>query len=102
MTDRERKLLGDIRDAADELLSFTRGKTEADYLADRGLRLLVERLFLVIGQAATRLRREAPDTFATVQHLRGAIAFRNFWFTFTMKSTTGLFGASCATTFRCF
>ena len=78
MTAREQKLLADIHSAAGEIPAKTRGKSEADYLADRDLRLIVERLFLVIGEAAARLRRESPQTSDRLPQTRSAVAFRNF------------------------
>lgn len=78
MTEREQKLLGDIRDALNEILLFTRRIGLNQFLLDRHAHLIVERLLLIVGEAASRLRRESPETAARINHLRGAVWLRNF------------------------
>lgn len=56
MVERVPKRLRDVRDASAEILDFTRGKTYDDDLGDRGLRLIVERLFEIIGEAMSAPR----------------------------------------------
>jgi uncharacterized protein with HEPN domain len=73
-----RKLLSDIEKATNHILAKTNGKTEADYTADRDLQLIVERLFTILGEAATRIRRHYPTEATLLKHLNGPIAFRNF------------------------
>ena len=48
------KLLQDALTACDELEVFTKGKTLDDLESDRGLQLIVERLFEVLGEALYR------------------------------------------------
>ncbi len=42
-------------------LEFLEGKTEEDYLADKGLRAMVERKLFVVGEAVTQLKNGAPE-----------------------------------------
>lgn len=71
------KLLEDIRASAAFILDKTRGKAEAEYLADDLLRPAVERHFEIIGEALGRLRRSDPQTLARVPDHLQIIAFRN-------------------------
>jgi len=77
-TPREHKLLSEIRTCADKIIRKTAGKTLADYKADEDLRLAVERLFTILGEAAMRLERSEPQLALQIPNLRGPIAFRNF------------------------
>ena len=71
------KWLSDVRDAADLILAFTRGRTLADYESDTMLRSAVQWQFAIIGEAMTRLRRDAPDVAARISEHGRIIAFRN-------------------------
>jgi uncharacterized protein with HEPN domain len=53
--ERDAAFLWDMRDAAREVLEFTRGITYARFTLDRVLRYAVERQILVIGEAARRV-----------------------------------------------
>ena len=77
MTPRERKLLSDIHSAARRILVRTADKTLEDYVANEDLRLVVERLFTILGEAATRLKRDHLGRAAQVPAIAGPIAFRN-------------------------
>ena len=59
---RARKLLEDVREAAEAIGQFTAGKTLDDYLQDRLTRAGVEREFLVIGEAVSQLTKTDPRT----------------------------------------
>lgn len=50
------KFLHDIRDAAECITDYTRGKTWDDYLADRKMRDAVQWIFAVIGEASANWR----------------------------------------------
>ena len=78
MTPHELSLLRDIHGAGTGIMQRTRGLTPGEYAADRDLQLTVERLFTILGEAASRLHRQYPVTAARVLELRGPIAFRNF------------------------
>lgn len=72
-----RKLLDDMRDAAQFILDTTQHATEAEYRRNRMLRQSSERNFEIIGEA---LRRLSQRDSATVQQISGypqIIAFRN-------------------------
>lgn len=78
MTTHELSLLRDIRDAGEEILARVRQRTFDSYASDRELQLIAERLFIILGEAATRVQQQYPRTATRVAALRGAIAFRNF------------------------
>lgn len=48
-----------------------------EYAADEVLRLAVERLLTIFGEAMTRLRDDAPDVFEQIDHAHEIRAFRN-------------------------
>jgi uncharacterized protein with HEPN domain len=73
----QRRYLWDARDAADAIASFTRGKSFADFAADRLLRSAVERQFEIIGEALNQLAKSHPDTAAKIPELARIVAFRN-------------------------
>ncbi|MBI2911373.1 MAG: DUF86 domain-containing protein [Chloroflexi bacterium] len=52
-----RKYLWDAHEAADAILSFTRGKTMEEFGQDLMLRSAVERQFEIIGEALNQLSR---------------------------------------------
>jgi len=54
--------LFDIKQACDEIKEFTRGMSLKEYSANSMVKAAVERKFLVIGEAMTRLRGEYPET----------------------------------------
>jgi uncharacterized protein with HEPN domain len=72
-----KKLLEDVRQACEEILAFTDGKTYQDYKRDRLLRSGVERQFEIIGEALNRLVKTATDVASQVSHRKRIISFRN-------------------------
>ena len=56
------KFLEDIREAGQTILEITSGKALAHYVADKILRLAVERCFEIIGEAMRRLDESDRDT----------------------------------------
>ena len=71
------KLLEDIRDAADYILSIAAGKTQDAFVGDRMLRQAVERNFEIIGEAMKRLANLDPATAQRIGDYLQIIAFRN-------------------------
>ena len=71
------KLLADIADGVDQIIAYTRGKTDQDYLADRQLRESVQWNFAVIGEAVAQLCKVDPATAEQISEYQRIIAFRN-------------------------
>ena len=71
------KLAEDALTACSELRSFTEGKSYADLVNDRGLQLIVERLFEVIGEALYRLRNLDEAAFDGIHEGHRIIGTRN-------------------------
>lgn len=72
-----KKFLYDVKQAADLLLHFSRGKTFADFTTDPLLRSAVERQFEIIGEALNQLSRIDAETVSAISEHRRIIAFRN-------------------------
>ncbi len=71
------KYLYDIQRAAHSIEDFTAGKTLNDYQDDYMMRLAVERLFGVIGEAMARIARVDRPTAERITDYQDIIAFRN-------------------------
>lgn len=71
------KLLEDVRLAAISIQEYTRGFTEADYLAHKAIRRAVEREFEIIGEALRRLTERHPEVASRVSSRAPIIGFRN-------------------------
>lgn len=72
-----RKLLEDVRRAAEMIAGFVSAKELEDYTADPMLRSAVERQFEVIGEALNRLVRSEPAVAERITHTGRIISFRN-------------------------
>lgn len=70
-------VLEDILEAAQFIAEDTQESTFEEYLQNRRMRQLVERNFLIIGEALNRLRRQVPESAAQIQALQQIIGFRN-------------------------
>jgi uncharacterized protein with HEPN domain len=70
-------LLEDIRLAIAEIGDFTRGQTVEGYGSNRLLRAGVERLFILIGEALSRLEKLDSAFASRITGIRKIIAFRN-------------------------
>ena len=77
MTDEAKKLLYDVRTACEAIRTFAAGKGFAQYQDDELLRSGVERKFEIIGEALSRLGRQAPDVIRSISDVPAIIAFRN-------------------------
>ena len=71
------KYLRDIQVAADRIDRFTVGRSFEGYLEDEMLRSAVERQFGIIGEALSRLSKEAPEVASQIPQFAQIIAFRN-------------------------
>ena len=71
------KLLHDIVDAAEFILQQTRGRSLAEYEQTRLVRDAVERNFIIIGEALSRLKRTDPELVEDLGDFPQMIAFRN-------------------------
>ncbi len=56
-----KKLLSDVLGACEAIQEHTRGKTFQAYEESRLVRAATEREFSIIGEALSRLERQAPD-----------------------------------------
>lgn len=77
MRPESKKLLQDVLDASQSILAYVEGKTFSDYLANELLRSGVERKFITIGEALTRLAKADPETAELISAGRRIINFRN-------------------------
>jgi uncharacterized protein with HEPN domain len=71
------KFLGDILDAANRIVEYTRAKARDAYLADNELRDAVQWNFTVIGEALGQLHKIDPATAERIAEWRRIVAFRN-------------------------
>ncbi len=72
-----KKLLEDIREAANFISRLMEGKGFGSYLADPLLRSAVERQFDIIGEALDRLIRSDSGTADRIPQASPMVAFRN-------------------------
>jgi uncharacterized protein with HEPN domain len=70
-------LLEDIRHAAQRIQDFTASRSLQDYQTDEMLRAAVERLFIVIGEALSRLEKVDVGLANQITDYRKIIGFRN-------------------------
>lgn len=77
MQPESRKLLVDMREAADEIAAFTLNKSLGDYLADKLLRRGMERGFEIIGEALSQLSKYDSTLASRITEHRKIISFRN-------------------------
>jgi len=74
----ERKTrLWHIEQAANEIVTFTAGKTPADYETDIVLRYAVERQLITIGEALTRALHVDPELAQHISETPQIVSFRN-------------------------
>ncbi len=69
--------LHDIQQAGDAIRRFVSGRGFDEYTSDELLRSAVERKFEVIGEALSRIKRDAPDLLGQIRNTRDIISFRN-------------------------
>jgi uncharacterized protein with HEPN domain len=71
------KVLFDIQEACRSLKEFTSAASLDEYGANKLLRSAVERQFLIVGEAMTRLLKTDPSLEAAITDARKIIRFRN-------------------------
>jgi len=69
--------LFDIQQACDEIMEFTRGMSFEEYIRNAMVKAAVERKFLVIGEAITKLKKEHPEILKQITDHEKIIRFRN-------------------------
>ena len=69
--------LFDIQQACDEIMEFTRGMSFDEYTRSAMVKAAVERKFLVIGEAITKLKKEHPEILKQITDHEKIIRFRN-------------------------
>jgi uncharacterized protein with HEPN domain len=72
-----KKLLHDMRQAAERIGRFVGDRTFEDFASDDYFRSAVERQFEIIGEAMTRLRKLSPDIAARISNQKKVAGFRN-------------------------
>jgi uncharacterized protein with HEPN domain len=77
MNDQTRKLLFDVLDSGQSILSYSAGRSFTEYEADRKFRRAVEREFEIIGEALNRLGNLDPATSSSISELPRIVGFRN-------------------------
>ena len=77
MSDLVTQRLHDALDACVHIGSFIAGKTFQDYEVDYGLRLQIERLLEVVGEALNRAHHEEPALAVAIPELRKIVGMRN-------------------------
>ncbi len=71
------KLLLDVRQALEDIETFTAGLDLDAYKADAKCRAAVERKFEVAGEACVRLRDRFPRTYESLDAAPRLVGFRN-------------------------
>lgn len=71
------KWLEDIVTDGSDALEFLVGKSQEDYLADKGLRAMVERKLFVVGEAMSQLNNHFPEVVQRFPEVREIVGFRN-------------------------
>jgi uncharacterized protein with HEPN domain len=77
MQPRARKYFWDMLECCKQIESFAAAKSFEEYEADPLLRAGVERTFITLGEALTRLRHFDPEEADSILQSRRIIAFRN-------------------------
>ena len=72
-----RKLLTDMREAAEAILQFVSGKSLDDLAKDKLLRSGIYYQFMIIGEALAQLRQADPPTAERISESSRIIGFRN-------------------------
>lgn len=71
------KWLEDVLTEGRDALEFLEGKSQADYVLDKGLRAMVERKLFVVGEAIAQLCVHFPEVAKSLPNIREVVGFRN-------------------------
>lgn len=71
------KWLEDILTEGTDALEFLEGKSQEDYLGDKGLRAMVERKQFIVGEAVSQIHRHFPHVAQELPDVREIVGFRN-------------------------
>lgn len=98
MNQRTAKLLHDALSAGREIQQYAAATTREEFLNDRSLQLIFERLFEIVGEALSQAIKEDPTVHSQVPDVMKIIGARNriaheyaevshplLWFTATQK-----------------
>jgi uncharacterized protein with HEPN domain len=77
MLPESRKLLEDMRGAADEITAIAASQSLESFLASRQVRWSIERGFEIIGEALSQLRKVDAPLAQRITEFRKIISFRN-------------------------
>lgn len=72
-----KKLLEDVRMAAEYIINHTKDMSLDDYISDKIVPVAIERKFEIIGEALNRLKAVDQQTLQKINNYRQIIAFRN-------------------------
>jgi len=70
-------LIADMREAGSRILEVVRDKSLDDYSGDWQLRSVVERQFMILGEACNQLLKIEPGLESSISGARPIVAFRN-------------------------
>lgn len=82
----------DIRENCDLILDFVNYADLGKYKANELMRFAVERRFIVIGEARSRLKQLDFTLSARFPMRQGSLHLGMFWYTVTNRSQTSSFG----------
>ncbi|MFI5384565.1 MAG: DUF86 domain-containing protein [Fimbriimonadales bacterium] len=69
--------LEDILTHGRDAIEFLEGMTQERYVADKGLRAMVERKLFIVGEAVAQLRNSAPEVANRLPDVHEIVGFRN-------------------------
>ncbi|MGI8403250.1 MAG: HepT-like ribonuclease domain-containing protein [Thermomicrobiales bacterium] len=71
------KRLLDARNACLEIVQYVAGKNREEFLADRGLQLIVQALFSIVGEARNQVRKLDHTLERRVPEIHSIVGMRN-------------------------
>lgn len=71
------KRLLDARNACSEIMQYIAGKSREEFLAERGLQLIVQALFSIVGEALNQTRKLDHTLERRVPEIHSIVGMRN-------------------------